>query len=161
MTHERALDLGFLLGPPADPRDRALFEEAQHRFTTTKGLSYPEAAALLQPGLPALFRSRDGRPSVFASILSFVLEAPVEVDTPFLSFGYVRRFFVANIQLRPGDVRGPAEAIERLFADPASGSAIAASLGLVLKLDWVHCSRNFGPVEDDDSLREVETKVAP
>ena len=63
MTRQRALDLGFLLGPPADPRDRALFEEAQHRFTTTKGLSYPEAAALLQPGLPALFRSRDRRPS--------------------------------------------------------------------------------------------------
>ena len=160
MTRQRALDLGFLLGPPADPRDRALFEEAQHRFTTTKGLSYPEAAALLQPGLPALFRSRDGRPSVFASILSFVLEAPVEVGTPFLSFGYLRRFFVANIQLRPGDVRAPAEAIERLFADPESGGAIAASLGLVLKLDWVHCSRSFGPVEDA-SLREVETKVAP
>lgn len=145
MTQEPALDVTFLLGPPADPDFRASFDAAQESFGRSKDPSLAESAVLLEPRLPVLLEPTDEAPSGLDELLSALLDAPVAVRDPFVAVGRFRGAWVAIIQLQPGNLRGPAAAIGRFFADPELGVALAACLGHVLKLDWVFHCRMLGP----------------
>ena len=143
-------DLGFTLGPPADPELRTRFEQAQSEACSREWSTNEEVCLLLEPRLPFLLEERDGGPSLFSEGASLVLEAPVQIVEPSLSYSFWAGQHFAHLHIRPEQVRGPAEAIGQLFTDGELARKIAAVLGLVLKLDWVRSFLALPPSDPAD-----------
>lgn len=150
MRNNTALDIQFLLGPPADPDLRSRFESAQKR----SGPGTTEQRCLeLEPRLAVLLAAREGGSSLMSELFSLVLETPVRVVHPFLSIGNWGGVWVAAFQIRPDDVVGPAKAVARLFEESGLAQDVAAILGLTLKLDWVRTFRSL-PDEEEEEERK-------
>jgi hypothetical protein len=149
MDNNTALDIQFLLGPPADPDLRSRFESSQ------KGSS-PDTSEQrcleLEPRLAVLLAERQGGPSLMSELFSLVLGTPVRVAAPFLSFGNWGGVWVAAFQIRPDDVVGPPKAVARLFEESGLAQDVAAALGLTMKLDWVRTVRSL-PDEGEEAER--------
>jgi len=153
MTQRFIPDITFLLGPPADPEVLARFEAAQERPVGAG--SGEERWRQLEPRLQLLLVEDEGKPTLLSELFSLVLRTPVRVVDPFLSFGRWEGRWVATLQLRPHNVRGPAHAVARLFEEGQPGEAAAAALGLAMKLDWVQTVHSLPPDDAPESARLV------
>ena len=68
--------------------------------------------------------------------------------------------YFAHLHVRPEDVEGPDDAVDRLFEDGRPAQQIASMLGLILKLDWVRATRAL-PLEDEDGDEERDDRRSP
>lgn len=145
MTREPALDVTFILGPPADPGLRARFDAAQDALGGPGG-SRDDDIASIEPRAPLAFvGGNSGEPPLLDDLLSALLDAPIAVSHPVLGIARFRGARVVSAQLRPGDLQGPETAVRNFFEDPDLAGRLAAALGYVLKLDWVFHLRALGP----------------
>ena len=143
--------LSFVLGPPADPQFRTHFDETQRAFRSGgDDRTLEETCVLLEPRIPWFVAECEGAPSFLSEAVSLALDSPVEVVQPVLSWGYYKGEYVAQLQIDPRHVRGPEDALDRLFEGGQVLRAIASLLGLLLKLDWVHAFRPISDFEETD-----------